>query len=333
MAISRLIPEIRLPRVFDENLNFVKGISPIKMSVDLTITPLSYSTVQLPRGESLPRGGYVEVYTSMGSVGYFRIRSPQETFGEDITVSELEHAIVEVGDYIVRATISNQTMTATQAFQTIWGHYRGSKWQLGDISALGNEEMILDADHENVLEMLLSILGRHPDCMMSFAFNTSPWTVSVVQRGTTVEAEGRLSRNIKSAKVVYDDSELVTRCFYKYGQSSWGVMNASTIGQYGVVERVAPIESGLTQEQAQEKATVYMEKHKRPKVSVTLQAEDLSAITGEPLDAFSVGKLCRLALPEYNVIIERVITEISWDDVYDSPESITVTLEDEEDAQ
>ena len=34
---------------------------------------------------------------------------------------------------------------------------------------------------------------------------------------------------------------------------------------------------------------------------------------------------------DYNVTIERVVTGLSWDDLLDMPEDLTVALEDEED--
>lgn len=334
-----LIEEISLPRVFDENLSFLRVVSPIKLSVTLSIVPLSYASMQLPRGETLPARGYVEIYTSMGSVGFFRVRSPQESYGEDITTSELEHAIVEVGDYLVLNDY-NEMMSAQTAMQTVFSHYRGNKWQLGSVSALGSGEIALQVDHDRVLEAMIAILDQKPDCMMAFNFNTSPWTVSIVSRGTTVTAEGRLSRNVNAAKVSYDDTELVTRCYYDYSttnaqtgepSTAWAYIDASTMSQYGLVERVAPSGGNYTQPEALKAAQVYLEKHKNPRVSVTISAEELSSVTGEAYDTFTIGKLYRLALSDYNVTVEKNVTGLTWNDVFDAPHDITVNLDEEED--
>lgn len=333
-----LIEDIRLPRVFDENLSFMRVVSPIKLSVTLSIIPLSYASMQLPRGETLPARGYVELYTSMGSVGFFRVRSPQESYGEDITTSELEHAIVEVGDYLVLNDY-NEMMSAQTAMQTVFSHYRGNKWQLGSVSALGSGEIALQVDHDRVLEAMIAILDQKPDCMMAFNFNTSPWTVSIVSRGTTVTAEGRLSRNVNAAKVSYDDTELVTRCYYSYSTTdasdepitAWAYVDASTMTQYGLVERVAPSGGNYTQSEALKAAQVYLAKHKNPRVSVTISAEELSSVTGEAYDTFTIGKLYRLALSDYNVTVEKNVTGLTWNDVFDAPHDITVNLDEEED--
>lgn len=330
--------EIRFPKVFDENLNFLGIVNPVKLSLTLSIVPLSYASMQLPRGKTLPARGYVELYTSMGSAGFFRVRSPQESYGEDITTSELEHAIVEVGDYLVLNDY-NEMMAATTAMQTVFSHYRGNKWQLGSVAALGTDQIALQADHNRVLEAMIAILDQKPDCMMTFDFSTSPWTVAIAKRGTVVQAEGRLSRNVNSAKVAYDDTELVTRCYYEYptsveGQepsSAWAYVDTDTMSRYGLVERTAPVNGAYSQSEARAAAVAYAEKHKNPRVSVSISAEELSSITGEAFDTFTIGKLFRLALLDYNVTIEQVITGLSWSDVFDAPEDVTVSLEDEED--
>ena len=330
--------EIRYPRVFDENLTFLGIVNPVKLSLTLSIVPLSYASMQLPRGKTLPARGYVELYTSMGSAGFFRVRSPQESYGEDITTSELEHAIVEVGDYLVLNDY-NEMMAATTAMQTVFSHYRGNKWQLGSVDALGTDQIALQADHNRVLEAMIAILDQKPDCMMTFDFSTSPWTVAIAKRGTVVQAEGRLSRNVNSAKVAYDDTELVTRCYYEYptsveGQepsSAWAYVDTDTVSRYGLVERTAPVNGAYSQSEARAAAVAYAEKHKNPRVSVSISAEELSSITGEAFDTFTIGKLFRLALLDYNVTIEQVITGLSWSDVFDAPEDVTVILEDEED--
>lgn len=330
---------VQLPRVYDENLSFLSETRPIKLSLTLSIVPLSYASMQLPWGESLPARGYVEIFTPMGSAGFFRVRSPQEAYGDDIVTSELEHAIVEVGDYLVLGSY-NEMMSAKTAMQTIFSHYRGSKWQLGNVDALGDGQIALQTDHDRVLGAMIALLEQKPDCMMAFDFSTTPWTVNIVSRGTTVSAEGRLSRNVNSAKVAYDDTELVTRCYYEYSvpgsgstepSSAWAYVDTDTISRYGLVERTAPINGAYTQTEARAAAVAYAEKHKNPRVSVSISAEELSSITGEDFDAFVIGKLFRLALLDYNITIEQVITGLSWGDVFDAPEDVTVILEDEED--
>ena len=323
-----------LPRLVDSNLR----LHPLSLSVNESITPLSTATMTLPKGESITARSYVEIFTPIGSAGYFRARSPENAYGEDITSIELEHAICEVGDYLVKAEIS-EMMAANTAMTTLFGYYGGSRWQLGSVSALGSGQVAVEAKYDRVLDAMLSILQQKPDCMMAFDFSTSPWTVSVVAKGTTVSAEGRLGRNVRSARVIYDDTELCTRVYYQIpstdqsGQptSVWTYMDADTISTYGVIERTMTSASDYTLAEANAAATEYLRQHKEPRATVDISGEELSAITGESLDTFTLGKLFRLSLVDYNTTVDENITSITWNDVFNAPDDVQVRLGDEED--
>lgn len=329
---------IPLPKLYDKSGNYLRSFRPLKVSVEQSIVPLSTASIELPEDESLPARNYVEVFTSMGSAGIFRIRSPQNAYGEDTSVCELEHAIVEVGDYLVREKLS-EMMSPKAAMQRIFTHYRGSRWRLGNVDALGTNPIAVQINYENCLTAMISILEQVPSCYMTFDFSTSPWTVMVAAKGSSVSAEGRLSRNVESAKIIYDDSELCTRAYYEVEttdasgepSSEWRSLDADTINTYGVVEREVPTGAGFTAEEALYAAQEYLRKHKKPRVSVEISGQDLSQITGESLDTFTIGKLFRLSLVDYDLTIEDVITGLSWNDVYGNPTEVTVNLADEED--
>lgn len=329
---------IPLPKLLDKSGNYIRSFRPLKVSVEQSIVPLSTASIELPEDESLPARNYVEVFTSMGSAGIFRIRSPQNAYGEDTSVCELEHAIVEVGDYLVREKIA-EMMSPKAAMQRIFSHYRGSRWRLGNVDALGTNPIAVQINYENCLTAMISILEQVPSCYMTFDFSTSPWTVMVAAKGSAVGAEGRLSRNVESAKIIYDDSELCTRAYYEVEttdtsgepSSEWRSLDADTINTYGVVEREVQTGAGFTAEEALYAAQEYLSKHKKPRVSVEISGQDLSQITGESLDTFTIGKLFRLSLVDYDLTIEDVITGLSWNDVYGNPTEVTVNLADEED--
>lgn len=329
---------IPLPRLLNAAGGTARRITPISVSVNLEMTPLSYASMQLPQDENVPARSYVELYTVMGSAGIYRVRSPQDAYGSDQTTAELEHAIVEVGDYIILDEYK-EMMAASTAMQTVFSHYRGSKWQLGSVSALGSGQIALQAGYNRVLEAMLSILEQKPDCMMSFDFSTSPWTVNIVAKGTTVSAEGRLARNLSSAKVTYDDTELCTRAYYEYQttdsegdvDSVWAYIDADTMSTYGLIEREVQTGSDYTADEAYRVASEYISKHKHPRVSIETSLDELSNITEETLDAFEIGKLCRLALPDYGVVIEEHITGLSFPDVYGNPRNISARLAEKED--
>lgn len=217
---------IPLPRLLNrDTLAFERRIRPVKASVELHATPLSTASIQLQEQDTLPARSYVEMFTVLGSAGIYRVRSPQNSYGdEDVSVSELEHAVTEVGDWIVKEEI-NEQMAPAQAMQRIFSHYRGNKWQLGDLSALGSDPVAVQANRDIVLQAMLAILDQVPDCIMDFDFSTTPWKINIIKRDSQVSAEGRLSRNVSTARIIYDDSALCTRAYYEYSSETSGSMD------------------------------------------------------------------------------------------------------------
>ena len=305
-------------------------IKPVSLSIDLNITPLSTATLTLPAGEQIAPRTYIELFALPGSMGVFRARSPQMGAAMNTTV-QLDHAIAEVGDSLFVGDVEQES-TVSSAMTAIWGHYKGARWQLGSVAG-GSTAVVLKASYDTVLDAILDVLEQAPNLMLTYDFTTIPWTVSVAQRETTVTAEGRLSRNVKSASVTVDDSDLYTRVYMDKlpgtSGNTYGHIDADTIGTYGVIE--TELSGAETTAQATRIANAYLEKHKNPIYSVDIEGIDLSQITGETLDSFALGRKYRLALPKYGVVVEETITAIRYTNVYGSPKSISITLSEEAD--
>lgn len=317
---------IQLPRLLDSSLKEVKRLRPVQMSVNLEIVPLSTASMTLLKDDTVTARSFVEIYTSIGSVGIFRVRAPQESYGDETITVECEHAITEVADYLIKEDYE-KAMNAQTAMKTLFAHYKGKLWKLGSLTNLSGTVNVI-ASYNTVLEAMLAILDQQRDLMMTFDFTTSPWTINFVKKGTVVAAEGRLSRNVKSAKVTYDDSNLCTRV-YADGLTGtkdnvYGHIDASTLSKYGVVEKT--VSGSDNKDDTTRTAKAFLNDNKEPKVSVEIDAADLSLITGESLDKFTLGKLFRLAIPDRGVTVEQHITSLSWDDVFNNEESIHVTL-------
>lgn len=315
---------MRSPRLIDGN-----AVDFISMSIDQSIVPLSTATMEVFKEDVLPIRTYVEIEAPNGIKEYYRTRQPQESQTNGTATIQLDHAICEVGDYLIEDVI-NEEMTVREAFVKVFSHYRGDKWQLGSFSA--SETVTLDVDYDNVLETMLAILEQQPKYIMTFNFSTSPWTVGIAEKSNTVTAEGRLSRNIADAVVRRDDKDLCTRVYVKglpkpegreSDENAIGYMDADTVSMYGIVEKQTG--SGkLTEEQAYRVATAYLNAHKHPKLSVEIDGDDLSNLTGETLDSFVCGKKFRLVIPEDNLVIEDYITKVHFGDVLSPAASIII---------
>lgn len=331
---------IQLPRLY-VNGKFSRIIHPASVSITQNIKPLSSATIKVPRDDEIPARSWLELFTPYGSAGIFRVRSPHTSYVDDYSTAELEHMIAEVGDYLVKEEIK-EMMPATSAIKRIFSHYKGGKWTLGNYSAVGNKNIAVECNYDSVLTSLLSVLEQKPDCMMSFDFSTTPWTLNIVKIGTSVVSEGRLSRNVTSATASYDDSELVTRLWYQvFDKQKDSKGNEKVVGRwlskdanvskYGVFEDKVSTSSDMTAEEINATVDAYLEAHKNPRASVKITAEELFRITGERRDKFLIGDLFRLAIPEYSVTVELNITSITWNDVYGNPDVAEISLGEEED--
>ena len=330
---------IPLPRLLKDDLSFDREIHPEKVSVELNIIPLSTVSLTVPNDELIEVRRYAEFFTPMGSAGIYRLRSPQYEYDSPTSTLEFEHAITELGDYLIKGEIKLFDTAASAVMTQVFSHYTaggGSKWQLGSVSLL-TTAIDVNFSYKPVLEAMNSILEMMPRIYMTFNFNTTPWTIGFALRDDTISAEGRLGRNVQSATVTYDDSELVTRLFMNglpkpssdTDETHYGYLEAETAATYGWVEKEISGGDDYTEDEAMLVASVYLEKHKHPKVSVEIGAEDFSGITGESLDTFTMGKMFRLILPDRTV--EENITRLYWDDVYGAPRAVSVGLAEEED--
>lgn len=336
---------IPFPRTYDKNLYYesVEIIHPIQVSIDLNITPLSTATIVMPRDKPLNRSGYIELFTASGSAGFFRIRSPEIVYENDTITYELEHAVAEVGDWLVK-TKQEGSMNAKTALRRIWrgtdststsdDNYRGDKWQLGDMTSIGDITVELSVDHEDVLSAMLDVMDALPGIYMQFDFTTSPWTINFVSRENPVVqdyAYGRLSRNVSSATVTYDDTDLCTRVYYEYGDT-WRTYTspAEITDLYGIVERTVSTSGESSLARAQYVAKEFLRKNREPKIAIQISGQELSAITGVSEDKLEIGKLFKLYVPELETDAARNITALSWANVYDDPLGVEVTLGDED---
>lgn len=330
---------IREPRLLDGSLDEVRRIHPVSFSVTENSTPLSTASIQLQNGDSVPERAWVEMYTPNGSAGVFRVRTPQKAYGDQVSSVELEHGITEVGDYLVEAEIK-EDMALNSAIQMIFGHYTSSAgdnahWQLG--ANTFTDTVGVDIEYESVLEAILMLLDQ-TNYMLSFDFTTSPWTVSVVQADQNVTAEGRLGRNVLSAQVQKDDSELATRVFAAYETESDGEMTLTwiyeqdndAIEEYGIVEAKIS-ETSDDETAARAAATRYLNKHKKTKISVSINGYDFSSVTGESLDQIRVGKKYRLAIEGESDPVEEVIRTITWQSLEEDEFSAMIRLAEEDD--
>lgn len=321
-----MIPVIPLPKLLNVDGTEKRRLRPLLVRIQEKTVPLSTATIILKKDDVPNEREYIELFTVNGSAGVYRVKAPAMQYGGNGVSVSLEHSICELGDYLVRnKEDAQQQKTLAAAVQHFFSYYNGEKWRLGSVSVSGN--VIVQDSYQTVLTAINGAISQVDGARLAYDFTTTPWTLSIVGRETTVTAEGRLSRNVEDATISKNDTELCTRVWMDGlgNDGAIGYMDADTKSVYGIIEKYVAT-SGYTQAQAQTAAAAYLSAHKRPRYSVSLNAISLVAITGELFDQIRIGKLYRLAIPDDGVVIEENVIDISWPDVYGKPLSCTVVL-------
>lgn len=310
---------MNLPRLLDSSLNEVRRLNPISLGISEEAVPLTTATMTLTREQAIPIRSWVELYTANGSAGIFRTHSPAQAYGSGNDSYDLEHGICEVGDYIIHEEIEETAMYLSTAIARLWQSYGGNKWQLGSVC---NGDVVVSESYQNLLQCMNSLIAQVEGAYMTFNFSTTPWTLNIEKMDTSVSAEGRLSRNVGSAVIKRNDTNLCTRV----SMDSLGsdVVDADTISTWGVIEH--RLTGELTKQEAIAYAQRYLARYKNPLYTVTVNGFDFFNITGETLDRLRIGKLYRLTIPEDGVVIEKPIVALSWQDLVRNPNAVSITL-------
>ena len=195
-------------------------------------------------------------------------------------------------------------------------------WDVGTVAV--TDSVKLKVDHDVCLDLLDDLMDALPDCMLTFDQSAFPWLVGIVRRPSIVSAEGRLSRNLTRAEIDYDDSELYTRVYMDDLPN--GYLDADTIGTYGIMSYYQKAGDALSQQEKLAICQQFLNKHKNPKVSIDIDAVELGRVTGVDIDDVEIGALYRLALPDYNLVIEQHVITMFYSSVYENPGVVMLTL-------
>lgn len=316
---------VRLPRLLDSSMQELARLNPASLSLDENLAPLSTAQMVLPEGAcAAETGQLVELYTSHGSAGIFRVQQAEQDYGGRVTLA-LEHGLTTLGDGIMPGE-GEQSGTARQLVSAILACQPKTMWVLGAVAVPDSMTLTWKNDNANLLESLCSLMDELPGYRLTFDQSVFPWVLNIEALPDADGCECRLSRNLSSLRVEEDRSELCTR-LYVSGLAS--PMDADTIGTLGVVTRYMDADPDIGAEELTKQGLAFLEAHKSPAISVTMDAVDWYEATGEPFDRFTLGKVCRVCLPDYGRTIRQRVIGLSWPDVYGQPDQVTVKLASE----
>ena len=306
-----------LPHLLDSSQNEITRLHPDKLSIKINQTPLSTATMSLPEGEpTITLRQWAELYGPYGSLGKYRVSSVKADYGEGQNIS-LEHGIATLGDCL---TAADTTLTGTPyaIMGTLLGYQ--SLWQRGTMPNTGNYS--IKVDRSNVLSAVLDLIKQMGAYMLTYDFAT--WSVGIVALEASPSCEARLRRNAESVKITIDDNDMCTRV-YAVGLTN-GYMDADTVGTWGISAKSLGTADNAVAADVQAYATQYLAEHKNPHVSLEISAQELANKTGEAIDTFAVGKMCRVALPDWNFTTEHRIVAMNYPDILGDPDNVQLSL-------
>ena len=310
------------PMVLDSNLRVVRAIYPEKISVNENLAPLSDATIDGARELCQASvGDLVRVDTGDGSPAVYRVQEAEETEPGRVTLY-MQHALCTLADAIMPGKSTKQG-SASELLAELLGAQTEVWWALGTVDVPEDRVLKWECDYTNVLQGLCDLLDELSGYALGFDMTSKPFVLSVLALSDEDGCECRLNRNIQSLTVTEDRSELCTRLYPTNGGTP---IDADTIGEYGVISRSLSVDKGLTEEEIQAEAQRMFDAHKHPAVTVTIDAHDLSAITGEAMDALVPGRVCRVCLPDRGRTIRQRIISRAYADLLGEPGRVTLTL-------
>lgn len=312
---------MRLPRVLDNNFHELYRINPSALTATINLTPLSTASMTIPQ-DITPPGlrDWLEIYGPNESLGIFRVSRTSVTFGSQMKIS-LEHGITSLGDDITEADTTLEG-SLSEIMEKLLSYQSVKRWKLG--TAPTGNEYSLDVNRTSILQAVIDLLNQDEKYALTFDQTTSPWTVNIIALSDSPICEARISRNISGVTSTTDDSDLCTRVYSSALPN--GYLDADTVADWGIIGKDLGIAEDSDQQEALEYAKEYLEKHKLPTFSVEMDGLDLSQATGEEIDRFRIGELCRIALPSWKTAINERIISIKYSDLLKTPEKVKLTL-------
>lgn len=266
----------------------------------------------------------------------WRVKSVDEDFASNTRTINCDHMINSLRDRIMWGEVTPATITgnkkaedctAVQAVRYILKQQHD--WVLGTLGYTKSAPYNFNGD--DLFSALETVSSSLLDAWWSYDFSVYPFVLTIGKKESAITCEMRMDRNIRTLKKTIDRSRMFTR-FYPIGKNNLKLSDkyvSKNEDLYGVIAKVETDNSKDSKKKLTNWANERLNNHAEPQVTVTISGLELSASTGEPLDRLTLGRVCRVPLPEFSTTITERITKLSWADKIADPESVTITLANE----
>ena len=316
---------IQLPRLLTASMEPRCDLRPESVSISQNLYDLHTANVVLPPGEpDVKSRDWMMLFDANGKVGAFRVSRQRAAYGRRTELT-LKHGFCVLGDDVVKESGGKLTGTAEDIIRALWQKtgvdVSPTFWQLGSFAK--TPEITYEYNNPRLLDAVFEVLKKVPGYAFSFDESAFPWTFGLVRLSDEDACEGRFGRNLDSCTVDVDDSAFCSRV---YLDDRDGFTDADTINTWGICSRVLTVPESADKSDVAAYVAAYLNDNKEPRVTITLSGEDMSLATGEAIDSFALGRVCRGCLPEYGATVrERIITRTT-PDVYGDPHAVLLSM-------
>ena len=342
---------VRLPRKLTKSVSGVVlaeagRLHPVgALKITLNMLPLHRVTMTLAENDlDLAMHDLVEVYNQNGSVGVYRVTKITNTMRKERKI-ELSHGLDVFSDATI-ARISDGWHGSVRDYlqmiidgqtQKIGGQFY---WKLGQCDDTSYWEK--DLKYDNAMTLLTDLAKTEEDYMFTFDQSTFPWTLNFIRRNDAVLSEFRLRRNTESCVITLDDSDLCTRLYLSVSSENEDDSGAGTYftegyytfddaaaqAIYGIVCKTAGIDQSVFSPTVDLEAwkNAYFARHNAPNVQITIDGMELNKYSREPIDEMHLGRMCRVALPDYGNTYNERIVSVNYPDALRKANYVRVSL-------
>ena len=305
---------------------------PETMSLQLSERQSTATVTVGPEAPVISVSDWLKDETAPGNGIVWRVKTVEQQYDTNTRTIQLEHLINTLRDVLMFGEVQPKdiagsnvtTVAASTTVRFILG--KQSDWTLGTFGYSVSNPYNFNGD--SLYDALETVSSSLDDSLWTYDFSSYPFKLSIRPYSDTVGCEMRMDRNIKTLKKTIDRSRMFTR-FYPIGKDNLHISGSyvsKNESLYGTVSKVETDQSLDTEAKLRSWARARLAKHAEPSVTVTVSGLELSKATGEALDKFEIGTMCRVPLPEFTTTITERVTKLNWSDKVKDPESVTVTL-------
>lgn len=317
-----------------------------KFQLNLTERSSTATITVGPDAPEISIGDLLQDLKDPGAGIVWRVKSISRDYVNKTRTVNCEHAICSLKDFIAFGEISPAVVTgnasATECSNQQMIQYALNKqypdvgiggelkfaWRLGGLTSLVSAAYEFNSDDVySILETVSSTMHR-PWWSYSFDAGGQSGALSITEPPEDVVCELRLSRNMQSLQISEDRSRMYTRIF-PIGKedlrlSEQYLQKNQTV--YGLIDHTETNESMATEASLRKWAQEELDKYCEPVLTITVNARDLSGITGEDLDRLRLGASCRIVLPDEGKTIIQQIVGMKWNDKENDRTNVQIQL-------